>query len=124
MWVLFTPSNGFSVSAALDTLNGRNSHKLLCFSNFLFHVKNFKYVGCISCFSYVSVCICNSTAGAGSEEEAGGSSRQRLNRHGRDGGAAASGSLEKRMEELEKVRLPTPSFILLLSYSNILLHSL
>uniref|UniRef100_A0A3B4V2K2 PRKC, apoptosis, WT1, regulator n=1 Tax=Seriola dumerili TaxID=41447 RepID=A0A3B4V2K2_SERDU len=33
----------------------------------------------------------------GSEEEVGGNSRQRHNRHGRDGG------LEKRMEELEKV---------------------
>ncbi|XP_068573325.1 PRKC apoptosis WT1 regulator protein [Cebidichthys violaceus] len=39
---------------------------------------------------------------AGSEEEAGGNSRQRHNRHCRDGGAAAPGSLEKRMEELEK----------------------
>ncbi|XP_029350675.1 PRKC apoptosis WT1 regulator protein [Echeneis naucrates] len=37
-----------------------------------------------------------SSAGPGSEEELGGSSRQRHNRHGRDGG------LEKRMEELEK----------------------
>lgn len=44
-----------------------------------------------------------SSAGPGSEEEVGGNtSRQRHNRHGRDGGAAASGSLEKRMEELEK----------------------
>ncbi|XP_073336498.1 PRKC apoptosis WT1 regulator protein [Pagrus major] len=43
-----------------------------------------------------------SSAGQGSEEEMGGNSRQRHNRHGRDGGAAASGSLEKRMEELEK----------------------
>ncbi|KAG8005526.1 PRKC apoptosis WT1 regulator protein, partial [Nibea albiflora] len=41
-----------------------------------------------------------SSAGPGSEEEAGGNSRQRHNRHGRDGGAAAS--LEKRLEELEK----------------------
>ncbi|XP_078137567.1 PRKC apoptosis WT1 regulator protein isoform X2 [Sander vitreus] len=44
-----------------------------------------------------------SSAGPGSEEELGGNSRQRHNRHGRDGGAAAPpGSLEKRMEELEK----------------------
>uniref|UniRef100_UPI0037E780AD PRKC apoptosis WT1 regulator protein n=1 Tax=Semicossyphus pulcher TaxID=241346 RepID=UPI0037E780AD len=43
-----------------------------------------------------------SSAGPGSEEEMGGNSRQRHNRHGRDGGAAATGSLEKRMEELEK----------------------
>lgn len=43
-----------------------------------------------------------SSAGPGSEEEVGGNSRQRHNRHGRDGGAAAPGSLEKRMEELEK----------------------
>ncbi|XP_022057445.1 PRKC apoptosis WT1 regulator protein [Acanthochromis polyacanthus] len=42
-----------------------------------------------------------SSAGQGSEEEVGGN-RQRHNRHGRDGGAAAAGSLEKRMEELEK----------------------
>ncbi|XP_029318310.1 PRKC apoptosis WT1 regulator protein [Cottoperca gobio] len=35
-------------------------------------------------------------AGPGSEEEVGGNSRQRHNRHGRDG------TLEKRMEELEK----------------------
>ncbi|TKS90598.1 PRKC apoptosis WT1 regulator protein [Collichthys lucidus] len=41
-----------------------------------------------------------SSAGPGSEEEVGGNSRQRHNRHGRDGGAAAS--LEKRLEELEK----------------------
>ncbi|KAM6896003.1 PRKC apoptosis WT1 regulator protein [Lycodopsis pacificus] len=39
---------------------------------------------------------------AGSEEEVGGNSRQRHNRRSRDGGAAALGSLEKRMEELEK----------------------
>ncbi|XP_017267209.1 PRKC apoptosis WT1 regulator protein [Kryptolebias marmoratus] len=39
-----------------------------------------------------------SSAGHGSEEEAGGKSRQRHNRHGRDGGA---GSLERRLEELE-----------------------
>nr|XP_046235636.1 PRKC apoptosis WT1 regulator protein [Scatophagus argus] len=43
-----------------------------------------------------------SSAGPGSEEEVGGNSRQRHNRHGRDGGAAAAGSLEKRLEELEK----------------------
>ncbi|XP_071357893.1 PRKC apoptosis WT1 regulator protein [Trachinotus anak] len=43
-----------------------------------------------------------SSAGPGSEEEVGGNSRQRHNRHGRDGGAAAQGGLEKRMEELEK----------------------
>lgn len=43
-----------------------------------------------------------SSAGLGSEEEVGGNSRQRHNRHGRDGGAAATGGLEKRMEELEK----------------------
>ncbi|XP_040886015.1 PRKC apoptosis WT1 regulator protein [Toxotes jaculatrix] len=43
-----------------------------------------------------------SAAGPGSEEEVGGNSRQRHNRHGRDGGAAAQGSLEKRMEELER----------------------
>ncbi|TNN40583.1 hypothetical protein EYF80_049242 [Liparis tanakae] len=39
---------------------------------------------------------------AGSEEEVGGNSRQRHNRHARDEGAAAPGTLEKRMEELEK----------------------
>ncbi|XP_047431079.1 PRKC apoptosis WT1 regulator protein [Mugil cephalus] len=42
-----------------------------------------------------------SSAGQGSEEEVGGNSRQRHNRHGRDGGAAPGG-LEKRLEELEK----------------------
>lgn len=31
-----------------------------------------------------------------------GGNRQRHNRHGRDGGAVAPGSLEKRLEELEK----------------------
>uniref|UniRef100_A0A3P8UXB9 PRKC, apoptosis, WT1, regulator n=1 Tax=Cynoglossus semilaevis TaxID=244447 RepID=A0A3P8UXB9_CYNSE len=36
------------------------------------------------------------------EEEVCGNSRQRQNRHGRDIGAAVQGSLEKRMEELEK----------------------
>lgn len=53
-------------------------------------------------FVCVRACVWNSSAGA--EEEAGGHSRQRHNRHGRDGGAAAAGSLEKRIEELEKVR--------------------
>lgn len=43
-----------------------------------------------------------SSAGPGSEEEFGGNSRHRHNRHGRDGGATAPGSLEKRLEELEK----------------------
>ncbi|XP_060924110.1 PRKC apoptosis WT1 regulator protein isoform X2 [Limanda limanda] len=43
-----------------------------------------------------------SSAGPGSEEEVGGNSRQRHNRQGRDGGAAAQGGLEKRMEELER----------------------
>ncbi|KAF7665202.1 hypothetical protein LDENG_00150860 [Lucifuga dentata] len=43
-----------------------------------------------------------SSSGPGSEEEVGGSSRQRHTRHGRDGGAAAPGALEKRLEELEK----------------------
>ncbi|XP_008274691.1 PRKC apoptosis WT1 regulator protein isoform X2 [Stegastes partitus] len=43
-----------------------------------------------------------SCAGQGSEEEMGGNSRQRHNRHGKDGGAAAPGNLEKRMEELER----------------------
>uniref|UniRef100_A0A3Q4AVV8 Uncharacterized protein n=1 Tax=Mola mola TaxID=94237 RepID=A0A3Q4AVV8_MOLML len=47
-------------------------------------------------------CDCNSSAGLGSEEEVGGNSRQRHSRHIRDGGAAAAGSLEKRIEELEK----------------------
>ncbi|KAM3859211.1 PRKC apoptosis WT1 regulator protein [Diretmus argenteus] len=42
------------------------------------------------------------SAGPGSEEEVGGNSRHRHNRHGRDGGAAAPGGLERRMEELEK----------------------
>lgn len=45
------------------------------------------------------MCVWNSSAGPGSEEEMG---RQRHNRHG---GAAAPGGLEKRMEELEKVCL-------------------
>ncbi|KAM6961791.1 PRKC apoptosis WT1 regulator protein [Tautogolabrus adspersus] len=39
---------------------------------------------------------------AGSEEEVGGNRRQRHNRHARDDGAAATWSLEKRMEDLEK----------------------
>ncbi|XP_035003310.2 PRKC apoptosis WT1 regulator protein isoform X1 [Hippoglossus stenolepis] len=43
-----------------------------------------------------------SAAGPGSEEEVGGNSRQRHNRQARDGGAAAQGGLEKRMEELER----------------------
>lgn len=43
-----------------------------------------------------------SSAQQGSEEEMGGNSRQRHNRHGRDGGASAPGSLEKRIDELEK----------------------
>uniref|UniRef100_A0A3Q0RXB4 PRKC, apoptosis, WT1, regulator n=1 Tax=Amphilophus citrinellus TaxID=61819 RepID=A0A3Q0RXB4_AMPCI len=36
------------------------------------------------------------------KEEMGGNSRQRHNHHGRDGGASAPGSLEKRIDELEK----------------------
>ncbi|XP_034019781.1 PRKC apoptosis WT1 regulator protein [Thalassophryne amazonica] len=43
-----------------------------------------------------------SCAGPGSEEEAGGSSRKRHGRHGRDGGATAPGGPEKRLEEMEK----------------------
>ncbi|XP_030576317.1 PRKC apoptosis WT1 regulator protein [Archocentrus centrarchus] len=43
-----------------------------------------------------------SSAQQGSEEEMGGNSRQRHNHHGRDGGASAPGSLEKRIDELEK----------------------
>ncbi|XP_041833281.1 PRKC apoptosis WT1 regulator protein [Melanotaenia boesemani] len=43
-----------------------------------------------------------SSAGHGSEEEVGGNSRQRHNRHLRDGGPAGPGNLEKRLEELEK----------------------
>lgn len=39
----------------------------------------------------------------GLEEDTGGNSRQRHNRHGRDGGASAPGSLEKRIEDLERV---------------------
>ncbi|XP_026002087.1 PRKC apoptosis WT1 regulator protein-like [Astatotilapia calliptera] len=38
----------------------------------------------------------------GLEEDTGGNSRQRHNRHGRDGGASAPGSLEKRIEDLER----------------------
>lgn len=55
---------------------------------------------CVPCkeLCVCDVFVCNSSAGF--EEEAGGNSRQRHNRHGRDG---APGSLEKRMEELEKV---------------------
>ncbi|XP_034529781.1 PRKC apoptosis WT1 regulator protein [Notolabrus celidotus] len=40
--------------------------------------------------------------GQASEEDGVGNTRQRHTRHGRDGGAAATGSLEKRVEELEK----------------------
>ncbi|XP_074554844.1 PRKC apoptosis WT1 regulator protein [Halichoeres trimaculatus] len=36
------------------------------------------------------------------EEDGVGRGRQRHNRHGRDGGAAATGSLERRIEELER----------------------
>ncbi|KAM9704794.1 PRKC apoptosis WT1 regulator protein [Menidia menidia] len=43
-----------------------------------------------------------SSAGQGPEDEVGGNNRQRHNRHGRDGGAAGAGSLEKRLEELER----------------------
>ena len=49
--------------------------------------------------------FCSSSAGQGSEDEVGGNSRQRHSRVGRDGEAAGSGSLEKRLEELEKVRV-------------------
>ncbi|XP_061570232.1 PRKC apoptosis WT1 regulator protein [Cololabis saira] len=43
-----------------------------------------------------------SSAGPGAEDEVGGNSRQRHSRHGRDGEAGVPGSLEKRLEELEK----------------------
>ncbi|KAM6895507.1 PRKC apoptosis WT1 regulator protein [Xenentodon cancila] len=43
-----------------------------------------------------------SSAGPGPEEEVGGTSRQRHGRQGRDGEAGGPGSLEKRLEELEK----------------------
>nr|XP_029135874.1 PRKC apoptosis WT1 regulator protein isoform X1 [Labrus bergylta] len=43
-----------------------------------------------------------SSAGPGSEEEVSRNSRQRHHRHARDDGAAATWSLENRMEELEK----------------------
>ncbi|XP_026182900.1 PRKC apoptosis WT1 regulator protein [Mastacembelus armatus] len=43
-----------------------------------------------------------SSTGPGPDDEVGGSGRHRHNRHSRDGGAAAPGSQEKRIEELEK----------------------
>ncbi|XP_056132317.1 PRKC apoptosis WT1 regulator protein isoform X2 [Lampris incognitus] len=43
-----------------------------------------------------------SSAGPGSEEDAGGNSRHRHARHGRDGSTTAPGSLERRMEDMEK----------------------
>lgn len=101
MWVWFIPSNSFCVNTALDTLksgNPQNTMFVLFSSNFLFHVENLS-IEAVYGFC-VFVCVCNSSAGPGSEEEVGGNSRQRHNRHGRDG---APGSLEKRMEELEKV---------------------
>lgn len=48
----------------------------------------------------ICACLFDSSAGPGPEEEVGGNSRQRHSRHARD---AAPGSLEKRLEELEKV---------------------
>lgn len=50
------------------------------------------------CFS--SFLLCDSSVGA--EEEEVGGNRQRLHRHARD---PAAGGLERRIEELEKVRV-------------------
>lgn len=49
--------------------------------------------------------FCYSAAGQGSEDEVGGNSRQRHSRLGRDGEAAGPGSLEQRLDELERVNI-------------------
>ena len=48
---------------------------------------------------FLCVCVCSST---GSEEEMGGNSRQRQG-YSRHGSAGVPGSLEKRLDELERV---------------------
>lgn len=60
------------------------------------------------------VFVTNSFPQMGLEEDTGGNSRQRHNRHGRDGGASAPGSLEKRIEDLERVNRLTLYQVILL----------
>lgn len=82
-------------------------------------------VSCIAAFMFFFVCVLFSFLNSSAEEEVCGNSRQRQNRHGRDIGAAVQGSLEKRMEELEKVR-PLDTWIPILNtdlFADVFRHS-
>lgn len=63
--------------------------------------RGFFFVVCVF-FTWMFSPVCCS-----SEEDGVGRGRQRHNRHGREGGAAGTGSLERRIEELERV---SPSY--------------
>lgn len=82
-------------------------------------------VSCIAAFMFFFVCVLFSFLNSSAEEEVCGNSRQRQNRHGRDIGAAVQSSLEKRMEELEKVR-PLDTWISILNtdlFADVFRHS-
>lgn len=82
-------------------------------------------VSCIAAFMFFFVCVLFSFLNSSAEEEVCGNSRQRQNRHGRDIGAAVQSSLEKRMEELEKVR-PLDTWIPILNtdlFADVFRHS-
>lgn len=88
MWPRFRPASSLTIQPSEWWKGARNAP---------FSILHLVLHPCVLC-----VC-CSST---GSDEEAEGNIRQRHNRHCRDGAAAAAaGSLELRVEELEKVRL-------------------
>lgn len=99
MWVWIMPFNSLSVNTVLDTLNSGNSTQmsrsfLPAFFFFLWAIWSNTNACSGCCF-----CVWSSSAAPGPEEEVG---RQGHHRHTRDGGVAG---LEKKIEELEKVRL-------------------
>lgn len=64
---------------------------------------NFQVVGSgLNCVCVCACVFCRSSTG--SEDEVTENARQAYGRHGREGGAAGPGSLERRLHELEMVR--------------------